>query len=96
LGVRREGLGESHLMLTIIAVAIAFNLPVAVIAIAERYTPAICRPEAMALEALDDYAARPQPCAGFEAPVCSANVASRTSRRGIPIHRRIVRKLTWV
>ena len=82
-------------MLTIIAVAIAFNLPVAISVAADRYAPATNRPEAVALDALDDYAARPRPCAGFEALVCTAECPHRPAR-GHRIHRRIARKLTWV
>jgi len=83
-------------MLTIIAVTIAFNLPITISAIAERYAPALHRPEALVLGELDDSAARPRPCAGFETLDCRAAECPRHTSRARPIHRRIARKLTWV
>lgn len=81
---------------TCTVVVVGPTIPAAIVAFASFYDTVSNRPEALVLDALDDYAVRPRPCAGSEALACSANVASRTSRRGISVNRRIVRKLTWV
>ena len=78
-------------------VVVGLTVPTAIIALSGGFYDTVSnRPEALVLEALGDYAARPRPCAGFEAPARSANEAIHASRRAHPIHRRIARKLTWV
>lgn len=78
-------------MLFALAVVIAYSPLI----IEAHYPTAIYRPEALALGELDDNAARPRPCAGFEALFCTAECPHRPAR-GHRIHRRIARKLTWV
>ena len=77
------------------AVVVGQTCTAAIVAVAGYCDTATNRPEAVALGELDDYAARPRPCAGFEALVCTAECPHRPAR-GHRIHRRIARKLTWV
>lgn len=77
------------------AVVVGPTIPAAIIAAVALYVTVSNRPEALALDALDDYAKGSRKRAGFEAPVSAAECPHRPTR-GRHANRRIVRKLTWV
>lgn len=81
---------------TCTAVVVGPTVSTAIVAVVGYCDTATNRPEALALGELDDYAARPRPCAGFETLDCRPAECPRRTSRARPIHRRIARKLTWV